>query len=88
MFGLIAKEAHQQSSVEEERDEHKHGAIASATPHFWNKVAKLSLRKYQVPLNAVAHDTYLTMYAYSRCPSKKKPLEELKQKQTTKKVFR
>ena len=77
MFGLVANEAHKQSAVEEERAGHKHAATASAVPHFWNKVAKLSLQKYRVPLNAVAHDTYLTMYAYLRNPSKKKPLQEL-----------
>ena len=71
-FGLIVKEFHKAFG-----DEHKHGATFCLAQHYWNKVAKHSLDKYGVPLNAVAHDSYLTMYAYLRHPSKCKTLSEL-----------
>jgi hypothetical protein len=76
-FGLVAVERHLQAAQEVDRDEHKHCATFSNQQHYWNKVAKHSLKKYNVPLNAVAHDSYVTMYAYLRVPSKKKPLGEL-----------
>jgi energy-coupling factor transporter ATP-binding protein EcfA2 len=68
-FGFVAKEF--KSSA------HKHCASFSLSQHYWNKVAKHSLAKYGVPLNAVAHDSYLTMFAYLRHPSKRKGMSEL-----------
>ena len=40
-------------------------------------MAKLSLEKYNVPLNGVAHDGYAVMFRYLRQPTRKKPLHEL-----------
>ena len=40
-------------------------------------MAQLSLSKYNIPLNAVVHDSYDTMYAYLRRPTARKPLTEL-----------
>ena len=76
-FGLVAAEQHALSSKSEERDSHKHAPTFCVVKHYWNKVAKISLKKYNIPLNAVAHDSYATMYAYVRHPTKKKPLQEL-----------
>ena len=54
-----------------------HCAAFTHKQHYWNNVAKLSLKKYKVPLNAVAHESYTEMYEYLRVPSGKKPLCEL-----------
>ena len=76
-FALIAEERHAKASMEAHRYKHHHAATFSRRQHYWNKIASLSLKKYRVPLNAVAHDSYATMYAYLRRPTTKKPLEEL-----------
>ena len=76
-FGLVANEQHDNAVRLADRNWHKHAAIFCATQPYWNKVAKHSLQKYGVPLNAVAHHGYVTMYAYIRQPSKKKPLQEI-----------
>ena len=76
-FGLVAQEKHRDSAREEHRAEHKHAATFASTQYYWSKVAKASLSKCMVPLNAVAHDGYATMYAYLRRPTAKKPLQEL-----------
>ena len=76
-FGIVASEQHRRSVADGHRHPHKHAATFSARQHYWSKVAKASLAKYSVPLNAVAHDSYATMYAYLRRPTKKKPLCEL-----------
>ena len=68
-FGCVA--------MEKRAKWHYHVPTFSLTQHYWNKVAKLSLEKYRVPLNAVAHTSYATMYAYVCCPTKKKPFTEL-----------
>jgi len=75
-FGMVAKERHTASPQEDRRDEHHHVAVFCSTQHYWNKVAKASLARH-VPLNAVAHDGYVTMFEYLRQPSAKKPLSEL-----------
>ena len=77
MFGLVAQERHAQGPQLEFRDTHFHCAAFTQEQHYWNKVAKVSLRKYKVPINAVAHDSYTEMYEYLRVPSAKKPLCEL-----------
>ena len=56
---------------------HKHTASFSTEQHYWNKVAKHSLQQYRVKLNAVAHDSYRSMFEYLRQPSDKKPLHTL-----------
>lgn len=76
-FGLVVDEQHKESPLDGHRDLHKHGAMFCTQQHYWNKVAKLSLSKYNIPLNAVAHETYATMYAYLRAPTAKKPLAEI-----------
>ena len=76
-FGLVANEQHKGAAKEADRDLHKHCACFCSSQHYWNKIAKHSLQKYGVPLNAVAHDSYITMYAYLRQPSRKKPLQEI-----------
>ena len=40
-------------------------------------IRKLSAERYNIQLNAVAHDTYSTMFCYVRCPTAKKPVQEL-----------
>ena len=76
-FGVVATEQHQGASKSADRDEHKHIACFCNVQHYWNKIAKLSAEKYRIPLNAVAHESYLTMYAYLRQHSRKKPLDEI-----------
>lgn len=76
-FGLVANEQHHNAVRLADRNGHKHAATFCSDQHYWNKVAKHSLQKYGVPLNAVAHHGYITMYAYLRQPSKKKPLQEI-----------
>jgi hypothetical protein len=68
-FGSVAKEKKGQ--------EHHHIPTFSTSQYYWNKVAHWSLKKFKVPLNAVAHQGYLTMYAYIRTPTAKKPLADL-----------
>ena len=77
MFGLVAQERHAAGVQGEYSAVHFHCAAFTQEQHYWNKVAKLSLQKYKVPLNAVAHDSYTEMYEYLRVPSAKKPLCEL-----------
>ena len=72
MFGLVAQERHAEAPQQDFRDTHFHCAAFTQEQHYWNKVAKLSLRKYKAPLNAVAHDSYTEMYEYLRVPSAKK----------------
>jgi len=76
-FGIVVKERHAAAPGAADRHEHHHAAVFCSVQHYWNKVAKISLEKHQVPLNAVAHSGYTEMYAYLRRPSKKKPLSEL-----------
>ena len=77
VFGLVAKERHKKCAKAEHRQQHHHGAVFCTDQHYWNKIAKHSLQKYKVPLNAVAHDGYTIMYKYLRQPTAKKPLQEL-----------
>jgi hypothetical protein len=76
-FGAVAKERHKGSQKTQNGDEHHHACTSSKKQHYWSKVARISLKKYHVPLNAVAHEDYGTMWAYIRKPSRKKPLEDL-----------
>ena len=63
LFGLVAQEEHQGAVLIAHNKTHKHCATFSTRQHYWSKVAKHSLQRYSVPLNAVAHSTYATMYA-------------------------
>jgi len=42
-------------------EEHHHCPVFCTQQHYWSKVARVSLTK-GVPLNAVCHDGYVTMY--------------------------
>ena len=77
LFGMVCTERHRQSEKREHREQHKHAPTFSAKQHYWNRVAKVSLEKYNVPLNAASHNSYHTMYEYLRKPTAKKPLSEL-----------
>ena len=77
MFGIVCKEKHNDAQRDVDRSEHHHAAVYCAKKHFWRCVRKVSAAKYNIHLNAVAHDAYATMYNYLRRPSKKKPLHEL-----------
>ena len=76
-FGMVVTERHKDALQEGHRHLHKHAATFCTKQHYWNKVAQLSLSKYNIPLNAVVHDSYDTMYAYLRRPTARKPLTEL-----------
>ena len=76
-FGIVCKEKHKDAARDVDRSEHHHAAIHSSDPHFWRRVRKISAEKYKIHLNAVAHDSYTTMYNYLRKPTVKKPIYEL-----------
>ena len=71
LFGAVAKE--------QKGAEHHHMPAYTSKRHYWSKVAKLSHEKYNVKLNAVAHDGYYTMFRYIKDKSAHKPLAELDQ---------
>ena len=73
-FGLVCEERHAASSAEAQRALHRHCASVATEQIYWNRIAKLSLEKYKWPLNAVAHESYHTMFAYLRDATPKKPL--------------
>ena len=72
-FGVVAEEAYASTSPGA-CPTHKHAPTFSTEAIYWSKIAKLSLEKYGVKLNAIAHDGYSDMYRYVREPSRKKPL--------------
>ena len=76
-FGLVVKELHKDAPREEDRSEHHHAATHCSTKFRWSVVRKISADKYKIQLNAVAHETYTTMFCYLRCPTKKKKVHEL-----------
>ena len=76
-FGLVCKELHKDAAREADRSEHYHVATFSSAQIYWKKIAKISHEKYNIKLNAAAHDAYVTMYSYLRVPSAKKPVHEL-----------
>lgn len=76
-FGMVAREMCKASQIDGLRHPHHHGPVFCTSQHYWNKISKLSLDKYKVPLNCVCHDTYSQMYSYLRVPTPKKPLHEL-----------
>ncbi len=75
-FGLVAQEPYA-TTAPGVCPTHKHAPTFNTEQHFWNKVARHSLDKYGVKLNAVAHDSYLDMYNYVRTPTAKKPVHTL-----------
>ena len=76
-FGLVCKEKHKDAARFADRSEHHHAAVYCSQSHLWRRVREISAAKYNIQLNAVAHDAYCTMYNYLRVPTKKKPLFEL-----------
>ena len=78
-FGVVCKEKHKDSARDIDRSQHHHAAVYCSMSHYWRKVRKISKEKYNIHLNAVAHDAYTTMYNYLRKPTKKKPIYELDQ---------
>ena len=76
-FGLVVKELHKESTHEHDRAEHHHAPTYCSEKHYWKKVRKISAEKYNIHLNAVAHDCYATMFRYVRQATSKKLLHEL-----------
>lgn len=76
-FGLVAQEPYSSGNPSAPCPVHKHCPTISVEQHYWSKVASLSLRKYNVKLNAVAHQTYGDMFRYVREPSSRKRLHQL-----------
>ena len=72
-FGVVAQETYARTSPGA-CPTHKHAPTFSTEAIFWSKIAKLSLEKYGIKLNAIAHDGYSEMYRYVREPTRKKPL--------------
>ena len=77
LFGLAVKERHAHSDKQEERDEHNHIILYCSQPHYWARIARVSLEKYHVKLHAACHDGYTSMYRYVREQSPKKPISEI-----------
>ena len=73
-FGVVCMEKHKDAAHESDRSVHHHVAVYCSRRHYWRRVRKISAAKYNIQLNAVAHDSYCIMYKYLRGPTKKKPL--------------
>ena len=78
-FGMVAKETHKDAACVADRSIHYHIIVFCDDKHYWRKVRSISASRYNIHLNAVAHDGYTSMYRYLKSPSKKKPLHELDQ---------
>jgi hypothetical protein len=78
LFGLVAKERHQASAKQAERDEHHHCPCYTSLQHYWRPVARRSLA-LGVKLHAACHDGYTVMYGYVKTHTNKKALSELDQ---------
>ena len=76
-FGVVALEKHHNAEDQRDRDAHHHAVVFCSDPHRWAQIRRLSAEKYNIQLNAVAHETYTTMYQYLRSPTDRKPLSEL-----------
>jgi hypothetical protein len=76
-FGLTCKERHHNAPREVDRKQHHHAATHASNTYRWKTIANISRKEYGIHLNAVAHDTYTTMFCYLRCPTIKKPIHEL-----------
>jgi hypothetical protein len=64
-FGLVAQEKHKDAPREEDRSIHFHIATFSEEKHYWKRIRDISAKKYNIYLNAVAHDGYSSMYRCS-----------------------
>ena len=76
-FGMVCKELHKDAPREEDRSEHHHACTHSSDNFRWNQIRQISAERFNIQLNAVAHETYTTMFSYLRCPTSKKPVHEL-----------
>ena len=76
LFGVVAEERYQ-DHIPGYSMTHKHAPCYTSQPHYWNKVADISRKKYNIYLNAVSHTSYATMFRYVRALSAKKPLSSL-----------
>ena len=76
-FGLIAREKHKDAEREEDQSVHFHAACFTNDKHYWKKIRDISASRYNIHLNAVAHDGYSSMYRYLKCATAKKPVHEL-----------
>ena len=76
-FACVSREKHQNAEKWEDRCDHFHAACFTTEKHYWRRVRRLSAEKYNIQLNAVAHDSYSTMYNYLRKATRRKPLYEL-----------
>ena len=76
-FGCVASEKHHNAQRWEDRCQHFHAACFTSEKHYWRRVRRISAEKYHIHLNAVAHESYSTMYNYLRKATRRKPLYEL-----------
>ena len=76
-FACVASEKHRNAAKWEDRCDHFHAACFTSEKHYWRRVRRISASKYNIQLNAVAHDCYSTMYNYIRKATQRKPLHEL-----------
>ena len=78
-FGLVAKEKHKDALLEADKSDHHHIICFCTEKHYWRRIRKISAERYNIHLNAVAHDGYCSMFRYVREKTKHKPLHELDQ---------
>ena len=76
-FGLVVKELHKDAPREEDRSEHHHGATHASRNYRWKVIRKIMYERYRIHLNAVAHETYTSMFSYLRSPTAKKKLHDI-----------
>ena len=77
LFGMVCKERHKDAPRDADRSEHHHAPTHASESYRWKQIRKVSAERFGIQLNAVAHDTYTTMFSYLRCHTVKKPLHEL-----------
>ena len=76
-FGIVCEERHAASLDVAQREVHRHAPTSATDQVYWNKMARISLEKYNWPLNAKAHEGYHSMFSYVRDATDKKPLHEI-----------
>ena len=76
-FGMVCKERHKDAPREAYQSARNHCPTHAVDHYLWRKIRHISAKRYGIQLNAVAHDTYTTMFLYLRRPTPKKPAHEL-----------
>ena len=76
-LAFAAKEKHKKAEREEDRSIHIHCASFSSEKIYWKPIRDISAKKYNIHLNAVAHDGYSSMYRYLKCDTTKKLVHSL-----------